>query len=171
MTNKHSVATVQVRLARWPQDEPRIHAIRETVFVKEQGVPADLEWDGKDAGCLHVIAELLDGAKRDAVGTGRIMPNGKIGRMAVLGKYRGKGIGGQILAALVEAARARGQHDVYLHAQSHALAFYQRFGFEADGEEFQEAGIPHRKMHRQIEHAKRQNEQDPNERPQGYIGS
>jgi len=171
MSNRHSQETVKVRLARWPEDEPRIHAIREEVFVKEQGVPAELEWDGKDPTCLHVMAESLDGAKRDAVGTGRIMPNGKIGRMAVLGKYRGKGIGGEILVALVEAARARGQHDVYLHAQSHALAFYQRFGFVADGEEFQEAGIPHRKMHRNIEHAKRQNEQSPNQRPQGDIGS
>ncbi|MCJ7558402.1 MAG: GNAT family N-acetyltransferase [Gammaproteobacteria bacterium] len=171
MSIRHSQGTVKVRLALWPEDEPRIHEIRNAVFVKEQGVPANLEWDGKDPACLHVMAELFDGAKRDAVGTGRIMPNGKIGRMAVLGKYRGKGIGGEILAALVEAARARGQHDVYLHAQSHALAFYQRFGFVADGEEFQEAGIPHRKMHRNIEHAKQQNEQNTNQRPQGDIGS
>jgi predicted GNAT family N-acyltransferase len=170
MVNKHP-GEIAVRLAQWPQDEARIHAIREEVFVKEQGVPADLEWDGKDPACLHVIAELTDAAKRDAVGTGRIMPDGKIGRMAVLGKYRGKGIGGEILAALVEAARARGQHDVYLHAQSHALAFYQRFGFTADGEEFQEAGIPHRKMHRDIGHIRQQNEQAPDPRPPGDIGS
>ena len=171
MSNECPRKTVSVRLARWPEDEARIHAIREAVFVIEQGVPADLEWDGQDPACLHVMAEMLDGVKRDAVGTGRILPNGKIGRMAVLGKYRGKGIGGEILAALVEAARARGQHDVYLHAQSHALAFYQRFGFVADGEEFQEAGIPHRKMRREIGHAEQQDGQNRDPRPQGDIGS
>lgn len=171
MSNKHRGEVVAVRPARWPEDEARIHQIREEVFVKEQGVPADLEWDGKDPACLHVIAELVDGAKRDAVGTGRIMPDGKIGRMAVLGKYRGKGIGGEILAALVEAARARGQHGVYLHAQSHALVFYQRFGFIAEGVEFQEAGIPHRKMRREIGNTQQQKDQAPDPRPPGDIRS
>jgi predicted GNAT family N-acyltransferase len=156
MTGNDEMNAVVVRPARWPKDEDCIHGIREQVFVIEQGVPANLEWDGQDSACIHVLAEVIDGAKRDAVGTGRLMPNGKIGRMAVLGKYRGKGIGGKILSALVEAAKARGQHEVHLHAQSHALAFYQRFGFVADGEEFQEAGIPHRKMHRNIGHEQRQ---------------
>jgi predicted GNAT family N-acyltransferase len=156
MSSSKEMECLRISVASWPDDEDRIHRIRESVFVLEQGVPAELEWDGRDPVCTHVIAELFDGAKRDAVGTGRLMPNGKIGRMAVLGKYRGKGIGGQILNALVEAAKARGQHEVYLHAQSHALAFYQRFGFVAEGEEFQEAGIPHRKMHRNIGYNQRQ---------------
>lgn len=148
--NKQPSPSFTARLAVWPQDEQLIHSIRKTVFVQEQGVPADLEWDGKDRECTHVLAELVIGAKRDAVGTGRLLPDGKIGRMAVLSKYRGKGIGGEILTALVEAARSRGLHEVYLHAQSHAMAFYQRFGFVVEGDEFQEAGIPHLKMRQTI---------------------
>ena len=150
--SKHAPLSLAVRQAVWPQDEQLIHSIRKTVFVQEQGVPADLEWDGKDQECTHVLAELLIGAKRDAVGTGRLMPDGKIGRMAVLSKYRGKGIGGEILTALVEAAKSRGLHEVYLHAQSHAMAFYQRFDFVVEGDEFQEAGIPHLKMRQKIKY-------------------
>ncbi len=150
--NNQPTPSFTVRLAVWPQDEQLIHSVRKAVFVQEQGVPADLEWDGKDRECTHVLAELVIGAKRDAVGTGRLLPDGKIGRMAVLSKYRGKGIGGEILTALVEAARTRGLHEVYLHAQSHAMAFYQRFGFVVEGDEFQEAGIPHLKMRQTIDY-------------------
>ena len=150
--SKQDTTSVAVRQAVWPADEELIHSVRKTVFVLEQGVPADLEWDGKDQGCTHVLAELIIVAKRDAVGTGRLMPDGKIGRMAVLTKYRGKGIGGDILTALVEAAKSRGLHEVYLHAQSHAMAFYQRFDFVVEGDEFQEAGIPHLKMRQTIDY-------------------
>lgn len=152
MTNHTNPSELTVRQAVWPQDEKLIHSIRKAVFVDEQGVPADLEWDGKDQECTHVLAEIIIGAKRDAVGTGRLMPDGKIGRMAVLSKYRGKGVGGEILTALVEAARARKLTEVYLHAQSHAMAFYQRFGFVVEGDEFQEAGIPHLKMRQTIKY-------------------
>lgn len=156
MTDQASASELTVRQAVWPRDEQLIHSIRKTVFVLEQGVPAELEWDGKDRECTHVLAEFVIGAKRDAVGTGRLMPDGKIGRMAVLSKYRGKGVGGEILSALVEAARVRGQQEVYLHAQSHAMAFYQRFGFVVEGDEFQEAGIPHLKMRQTIKYGEQQ---------------
>ena len=114
--------------------------------------------DGNHQECTHVLAEVLIGAKRDAVGTGRLMPDGKIGRMAVLTEYRGKGIGGEILTALVEAAKSRGLHEVYLHAQSHAMAFYQRFDFVVEGDEFQEAGIPHLKMRQTINYGEQRTE-------------
>lgn len=145
------MTTVTTRTAHWPEDEAAIHRVREAVFVIEQGIDPALEWDGQDALCTHVLAEIVEAEKRDAVGTGRLMPSGKIGRMAVLENHRDQGIGGQILAALVEAARAQGLTEVYLHAQSHALAFYERNGFVAHGDEFQEAGIPHKKMSQRID--------------------
>ena len=158
MSKQTSPSELAVRAAVWPRDEKLIHSIRKTVFVQEQGVPAELEWDGKDRECTHVLAEIVFGSKRDAVGTGRLMPDGKIGRMAVLSKYRGKGIGGEILTALVEAAKARDLQEVYLHAQSHAMAFYKQFGFVVEGDEFQEAGIPHLKMRQTFNYGEQRQE-------------
>ena len=127
-------------------DKAREHAapIRTLVFVEEQRVPAELEMDDKDAGCLHAIA--FDGER--AVGTGRLLPDGHIGRMAVLKAFRGKGVGGEILEALVDAARRRGEREIVLSAQTHALAFYRAHGFEAFGAEYEEAGLPHQDMRR-----------------------
>ena len=120
--------------------------IREAVFVAEQGVPAELEMDEFDADCLHALA--YDGAK--AVGTGRLLPDGHIGRMAVLKEFRGKGVGGAVLASLIDAARRRGDRELALSAQVHALAFYRAHGFKPVGEVYQEAGIPHQAMTRTL---------------------
>jgi len=127
--------------------------IRETVFVAEQGVPAELELDQHDPQCVHALAR--DDAGR-AVGTGRLLPGeghgarvvAHVGRMAVLKEWRGQGVGGALLARLVEAARERGDTEVALNAQSHALGFYRARGFVEEGAEFIEAGIPHRAMRR-----------------------
>jgi predicted GNAT family N-acyltransferase len=133
---------VDVVVARWPEDADTLAAIRRAVFVDEQGVPPELEWDGRDADCAHVLALV----NRDPVGTGRLMPTGKIGRLAVLAASRRHGIGSRMLRRLVDLARERGLPEVYLHAQVSALPFYVAHGFVAEGDEFEEAGIAHRRM-------------------------
>lgn len=141
-------AGFRVRQARWPGDAAGIRHVREVVFVQEQAVPAELEWDGSDDECVHALAETTDGI---AIGTGRLAPDGKVGRMAVLAGYRGLGVGAAILDHLLAAARDAGMKRCYLHAQTHALAFYARHGFVAHGAEFMEADIPHREMELDLE--------------------
>ena len=133
-----------VREARWSDEETTMRAIRNAVFVVEQQVPEDEEWDELDPACLHVLA--IDPAGKP-IGTGRLAADGKIGRMAVLKDRRGTGVGAAILEFLIGTARERSMDECYMNAQSHALAFYRRFGFEARGESFLEAGIPHHRMH------------------------
>ena len=132
-----------VRTARWPEDSERIREVREAVFVQEQRVPAELEWDGLDDGCTHALAEAHDGR---AIGTGRLLDDGRIGRMAVLAEFRGRGVGDAILRQLLDAARAAGIPRSHLHSQVHALGFYARHGYLPEGPEFDEADIPHRTM-------------------------
>ena len=124
-----------------------LRAIRRRVFIEEQGVPEALEWDEIDPECEHVLAFAFDGA---AVATARLLPDGHIGRMAVLAPWRGRGIGSAMLNHLVQRARERGFEAARLHAQTHAVGFYARQGFEAIGEEFLEAGIPHYAMVRKL---------------------
>jgi predicted GNAT family N-acyltransferase len=133
----------KVRLADWARDEQAIRALRTTVFVEEQSVPEDEEWDGLDPECTHAVAELPGG---EAIGTGRLHPSGKIGRMAVLAEWRGQWVGAAILRRLLNEAAHLGMEAVYLHGQVPVLDFYARFGFVAEGPEFDEAGIPHRVM-------------------------
>jgi predicted GNAT family N-acyltransferase len=135
-----------IRLADWRTDREILRALREEVFIREQSVPADMEWDEFDEGSCHVVA-LAGGIP---IGTGRLLPDGHIGRMAVLRKWRGQGAGSALLAALIDAARGRGLSRVMLNAQTRALAFYLRHGFCAQGEEFLDAGIAHRRMWRDI---------------------
>jgi predicted GNAT family N-acyltransferase len=139
----------RVREAHWERDQEALRAIRESVFVREQGVPLELEWDGLDSDCLHLLAETGDGA---AVGTGRLLPHGHIGRMAVLPEWRRRGIGRSLLQGLIDAAHQRGVARVILNAQTYAIAFYEKAGFEAVGAEFLDAGIPHRRMILQLDH-------------------
>ena len=121
-----------------------LQAIRREVFVIEQQVPEDEEWDEMDAGCLHLLASAGDGTP---IGTGRILPDGRIGRMAVLNLWRGCGVGGALLRELLVLAREYGHAEARLHAQTHALGFYRKHGFTPRGEEFMEAGIPHYEMY------------------------
>lgn len=132
-----------MRRADWNADNAVLSAVRYEVFVVEQRVPAELEWDGLDAQCLHVVAETAGG---DAVGTGRLLPDGHIGRMAVLKRWRQRGVGSLLLAELLDAARSRGHAAVELSAQTHAIGFYERFGFKVISGEYPDAGIPHRTM-------------------------
>ncbi|MEQ6916692.1 GNAT family N-acetyltransferase [Halomonas aquatica] len=117
--------------------------IRRVVFIEEQSVPIEEEWDGRDVACRHFLA-LWNGTP---VGTARLLPDAHIGRVAVLAEARGWGIGAALMRAAIEAARRHGHPRVELAAQTHALAFYERLGFEAVGSEFLDAGIPHRNMH------------------------
>lgn len=116
--------------------------IRRVVFIEEQRVPIEEEWDGRDPECRHFLA-LLDGTP---VGTARLLPDAHIGRVAVLREARGQGIGEALMAAAIATARRDGHACVELAAQTQALAFYERLGFEAFDAEFMEAGIPHRNM-------------------------
>ncbi len=132
-----------VRRARWPDDADSLRRIREQVFVLEQKVPLELEWDGRDDTAVHMIAE--DRAGRP-IGTARLLPDGQIGRMAVLPKWRRRGVGGTLLRELLDVAALEPGLHPFLNAQSSALGFYRTHGFLAQGDEFMEAGIAHQRM-------------------------
>jgi predicted GNAT family N-acyltransferase len=136
-------ASFRVEPADYSADFQDLRAVREPVFVVEQQVPLDLEWDELDPKCRHVLAR--DDQHRP-IGTGRLTPEHKIGRMAVLKEWRGRGVGEALLLALIEQARDLGWSEVSLHAQVDAIGFYEKFGFEAYGERFEEAGIEHQSM-------------------------
>ncbi|WP_333777253.1 GNAT family N-acetyltransferase [Streptomyces sp. IBSBF 3136] len=149
---------VTVRIAEDPADREACFAVRKEVFVAEQGVPQDIEYDAYDAVAVHVLAVGEDG---EPLGTGRLLFGeaaaaktggdasvGSLGRLAVVRAARGLGIGVALVRAIEEAAGAHGLTAVDLHAQTQALGFYERLGYEAYGPEFQDAGIPHRSMRR-----------------------
>ncbi|MFI9830688.1 MAG: GNAT family N-acetyltransferase [Streptomyces sp.] len=149
-----------VRVAEDPADREMCFAVRKQVFVVEQGVPEDLEYDAYDAVAVHVLAVRDDGV---ALGTGRLLfgPRaaekvggdltlGSLGRLAVAEEARGLGVGVALVRAIEDAARARGLAAVDLHAQTHALGFYERLGYEAYGPEYLEAEIPHQGMRRAL---------------------
>lgn len=140
-----SAALVQIVMLDWAEAGPQVMPLREAVFVVEQGVPAELERDAFDAACRHAVARAPGGG---VVATGRLLPDGHVGRMAVAAAWRRQGIGGRILDALVREAGARGLSEVVLHAQVHAEDFYRRHGFVPEGAIFLEAGIAHRLMRR-----------------------
>lgn len=135
----------QTQEVDWRDDDTvaAVRSVRHAVFVVEQNVPEELEWDGSDSACRHVIA--LDNAAQ-VVATGRLDPDDHIGRMAVLREARGQGAGRAVLEHLIEIARERGSREVVLNAQTHAMAFYVDAGFERFGERFMEAGIEHQSM-------------------------
>lgn len=140
-------AEVKVELGSWDALASEAARIRYCVFVEEQGVPAEIELDEWDAHSLHAIARDGDGR---AIGTGRLLPDGHIGRIAVLAAARGSGAGTAILLALVDAARERGHREVVLNAQTHAVPFYRRLGFVEEGDVFDDAGIAHIAMRRTL---------------------
>jgi predicted GNAT family N-acyltransferase len=135
-----SKLAIRLTLGDWTSQREAAQAVRYAVFVLEQKVPLEMEWDEMDAVCLHALA--FDD-RGNAVATGRLLPDGHIGRMAVMKNMRGAGIGGMVLEALMAQAKRRGDRAVMLNAQVHAQAFYRRYGFVGEGEEFMDAGIPH----------------------------
>jgi predicted GNAT family N-acyltransferase len=136
-----------VHLISWHDGEPLLRAIRKKVFMQEQGVSAELEWDGLDEISHHALALSANG---EALGCGRITPDGHIGRMAVSPEWRRKRIGSSILELLLNYARSQHLVQVDLNAQIQAMSLYEQFGFEVAGEVFMEASIPHRKMTLQL---------------------
>jgi predicted GNAT family N-acyltransferase len=155
-----STRAYAVRVAEDPADLEACFAVRKQVFVVEQGVPEDLEYDEYDPVALHVLAVREDGVP---LGTGRLLYGGpaaaktggdpslgSLGRLAVSQDARGLGIGIALVRAIEDAARARGLTAVDLHAQTHALGFYERLGYEPYGPEYAEAGIPHQGMRRAL---------------------
>ncbi|MFE2942405.1 GNAT family N-acetyltransferase [Streptomyces sp. NPDC059255] len=147
-----------LRVATEPADIEACFAVRKEVFVVEQRVPEELEYDGRDGDAVQVLAVRDDGVP---LGTGRLLygpgaadrtggdpDTGSLGRLAVRATARGLGIGAALVRAIEDAARERGLRVVDLHAQSHALGFYERLGYEAYGPEFPDAGMPHRSMRR-----------------------
>ncbi|MGS1006421.1 MULTISPECIES: GNAT family N-acetyltransferase [Achromobacter] len=137
-TNKQ--ATVRIALGTWDRLRDDAYSVRHEVFVVEQRVPPEVELDDDDAVSVHAVAYGPDGTP---MGTGRLLPDGHIGRMAVHKKARGMGVGSQLLDALIEQGHGDGHRMLVLHAQTHAAGFYQAHGFNVEGEEFVEAGIPH----------------------------
>ena len=132
-----------VKRVDWATANVELRAVRTAVFIQEQGIPQELEWDDSDAQCIHMLALSAHG---DAIGSGRLLPDGHIGRMAVLKAWRGKGVGTTLLRALIAAATEQGHAIAELSAQTHAIGFYSRFGFEEMGAEYLEVDIPHRAM-------------------------
>jgi predicted GNAT family N-acyltransferase len=142
-----STREFSVRPACWKDDKNPLQTLRKTVFIIEQQVPEPLEWDEFDAVSIHALAQ---DDRSNAIGTGRLLPDGHIGRMAVIPGWRGHGVGAAILEFLIDCARKRGDRTLRLNAQTQAIGFYQRHGFVAHGDEFLDAGIPHRQMTREL---------------------
>ncbi|WP_420033185.1 GNAT family N-acetyltransferase [Streptomyces sp. cg28] len=153
-------AAYDLRVAETEADRAACFAVRRDVFVTEQGVPQELEYDAYDTDAVHVLAVREDGTP---LGTGRLLTGeaaavknggaedvGALGRLAVAKTARGLGVGAALVGAIEGAARDRGLSAVDLHAQTHALGFYERLGYEAYGPEFPDAGIPHRAMRKPI---------------------
>lgn len=133
----------KIRKADFATDWKSLKAVRYEVFVVGQNVPADLEWAGDDDQHWHVLAT---DESEQPIGTGRVSFEGKIGRMAVVEPWRGRGVGGAILNEIISIAKAADLNSVYLASQLTAIPFYERFNFIAQGDVFVEANISHRKM-------------------------
>ena len=131
----------------WDKAQPVAAPLRFAIFVGEQNVPAGIELDEMDEKSLHALA--FDDAGK-AIGTGRLLPDGRIGRMAVVKEWRRRGVGADLLDALVEEARRRGFREVKLSAQLQAAEFYRAHGFVAEGKVYEEAGILHQAMRRSL---------------------
>ena len=132
-----------VRIVDWSSAEQTLRMIRETVYIMEQGVHEEEEFDGQDAGCVHVLVE--DNKDRP-IATARMLKSGQVGRMAVLRHWRKKGVGSAMLIKLFVEARIMGLKQLTADAQVRALPFYEKHGFRVVGDEFMDARIPHKKV-------------------------
>jgi predicted GNAT family N-acyltransferase len=139
------MSEIHVRVADWQKDNADLRRIREAVFIAEQNVAPELEWDTEDADAVHFLA-----FERDyAIGTARLLPDGHIGRVSALKDWRGLKVGDRLLQAAITEAERQGLRRQMLSAQVHATAFYERHGFKVVSDEFLEAGIPHVDMVRE----------------------
>ena len=140
---------IVVSVVDWSDKQDVLKAIRQAVFIDEQHVPKDLEWDGRDRECTQFLASI----DAQPVATARLTPAGQIGRMAVLKPHRGQGIGSRLLTAVIDNAREQSHNRIYLHAQVAVIDFYRRHGFAVKGDTFMEAGIEHQTMTMDLEQA------------------
>ena len=140
------VMAIVILIKTWQDAKLDAYSIRKRVFVEEQGVPEEMELDEFDLNARHALAY----ADSECIGTARLVTLteniGRIGRMAVLPKYRGQGIGRRLLESLLKAAQSQDIKQVELHAQVSVIPFYEQFGFIAQGDVYDEAGIAHRDM-------------------------
>jgi len=144
MTANTVAPDIEIQIVDWHDQQDALKAIRKSVFIDEQHVPEELEWDGRDTACTQFLATI----NSTPVATARLTPEGQIGRMAVLRNFRGKGFGSRLLTAVIEQAKHAGHKQVFLHAQVSVIEFYQAHGFTAYGDVFIDAGIEHRSMKR-----------------------
>ena len=135
---------IESKICDYKGNEKNICKIRFEVFVDEQNVPEELEIDGLDDEAKHVLVYSDD----EPIGTGRILIDGHIGRVAVLKKYRGLGIGKSVMQELIKWAQKNNLEKLWLSSQWHAHSFYLDLGFVCEGEIYEEAGIDHIKMYR-----------------------
>jgi predicted GNAT family N-acyltransferase len=145
---KNRTDAISIEQVTWQDAQQDLRHIRTRVFIVEQHVPPELEWDEHDADCIHLLAHNRDGR---AVGTARILSDGHIGRMAVLHEWRGQGIGSALLQALIDIAQRQSLKKVFLYAQTTAIGFYEQHHFRVISDEFMDAGIPHREMELNLE--------------------
>ena len=138
---------VRVELMPWEKAQPHAAPLRFAIFVGEQNVPPGIELDALDEKSLHAVAYDAEGKP---IGTGRLLPEGRIGRMAVVKEWRRRGVGADLLEALIGEARRRGFAEVTLSAQLQAAEFYRAHGFVAEGKVYEEAGILHQAMRRSL---------------------
>lgn len=131
-----------VEQVKWQEREPCLRHIRTVVFIEEQHVPVEMEWDEFDEVCTHVIVEMNGGP----IATGRLLETGQIGRMAVLEAYRSMGVGSKLLEKIMFIAKSMKMKTVFLNSQVNAVNFYKKFGFKEEGSIFDDAGIPHIKI-------------------------
>ncbi len=148
-SNAPEADNTDVRIERvfWPDHEADLTTVRQTVFVEEQGVPENLEWDGEDAESIHFLARAGDSTP---IGCVRLLPSGQISRLSVIESWRHQGIGKALLDAVEDEARQRSMPEIYLHAQTQATHFYEAAGFSVSGGIFIEADIPHRQMFKDL---------------------
>jgi predicted GNAT family N-acyltransferase len=145
-----NIPEYRIEPADYRADYDDLRAVREAVFVAEQNIPSEVEFDALDAQCLHVLAR---DAQHRPIGTARLTPDHKIGRLAVLHPLRGQGVGKALLLDLIEKARKLGWTELTVHAQLSVLSFYEKFGFTRYGETFTEADIPHQAMRLELQPA------------------
>jgi len=142
LTSKRN-SPYQISQVVWQEAGVSLAEIRRKVFIEEQSVPEDLEWDGLDDGAIHFLAT---DAAQNPIGCARLLAGGKIGRMAVMSAWRHQGVGRALLEAVIAECRRHGLAQAMLSAQTHAIAFYQTSGFIVCSEIYDDAGIPHRDM-------------------------
>ena len=142
MTADPTIAGLEIHVVDWHDKQDALQSIRKSVFIDEQHVPKELEWDGLDSECTQFLASI----NSTAVATARLTAGGQIGRMAVLKNFRSNGIGSELLNAVIQQAKHTGYKQLFLHAQVNVIKFYELHGFVSEGDIFMDAGIRHRTM-------------------------